>query len=244
MAVRELASGAKEGATVAGNVFTLTGALDGGITFNNAATDAALLSVYAFQDSDPTIFEVMAVTLEHATPKLTRTATIQSSTGSAITFVGTVTVYRALTDADLDPNRFGLTPVAVVAGLTSDQSITAATEATLTGWTEALDAGSNFNATTGTFTAPDDDWYVFSGLFRFNVGSIGDRLRVTLSPSVGSELVVYAEAVTASTNSVILPSLWLDLDASDTVTINVENLESNDSVDSTSTQIQITRAVY
>ncbi|OTP73942.1 hypothetical protein [Caballeronia sordidicola] len=54
---------------------------------------------------------------------------------------------------------------------TSAQSIPASTATTIAGWTSVFDSGSNFNASTGVFTAPNAGYYLVSGEIMFNVSS-------------------------------------------------------------------------
>lgn len=109
----ELATGARETSTVSGNDFTLTGATSGAITFNAAITKTALtvdgstVYCYAFENDDPSTYEVMEMTYTVSSNKLTRVNTEHGSNGaSAVTFTtdaSGVTIFRVLTEADLLP---------------------------------------------------------------------------------------------------------------------------------------------
>ncbi|HEX7906873.1 MAG TPA: hypothetical protein VF534_02105 [Paraburkholderia sp.] len=59
----------------------------------------------------------------------------------------------------------------VFATNTSAQSIPAGTSTAVTGWTTGFDANSNFNASTGVFTAPATAYYVVSGQLLWGVMS-------------------------------------------------------------------------
>ena len=83
----ELASGARESASVAGNVFTLLGEDTTSISF----------------------LEAMAMTYATSGDTLTRVSTLHgSNSASAVTFSGDVTIYRTITEFDVTPKALTL----------------------------------------------------------------------------------------------------------------------------------------
>lgn len=77
----------------------------------------------------------------------------------------------------------------VSAYLTSDQTISDATETTLTGWTEAYDTLSAFNASTGVFTAPAAGLYSFAWAAELavNAGNATESFRTLLTDGSGGD---------------------------------------------------------
>ena len=155
-------------------------------------------------------------------------------TPSALVGTNITGTAAGLTAGDVAPT------VGVSAYLTSNQSLTANTEATITGWTELQDIGGDFNATTGVFTIPKTGWYDVYGKIVFAVAADGDLLRVRPYDITGATSLdaFTTEAGGASTQSISYLSK-LFLTATETLDIRARNSNNNDTVQSGAIQTKL-----
>lgn len=228
----ELAPGARESCTVSGNTFSLSGAQDGAITFEDAITKTAgtvsgsTVYAYCFENANPSTYEVMEMTFTPGTPDtLTRVSTQHGSNGaSAVTFgAGAHTIYRALTEHDMPQ----LQAVSFSGYITSDFSILSNTVTQVTAITEEWDTGGNFAS--GTWICPKARRYDIRALVTFAVGADANRLEVRIHKNGGVILSKFVSASSTADQCVDI-SLTADLALNDAITLNVRNLNSADTI--------------
>jgi len=103
----------------------------------------------------------------------------------------------------------------------SAQSLTG-TAAAITGWTSTFDANSNFNASTGTFTAPSTGYYLVSGQIAIVLSSppVGSQTQATvMANGVSVATALHIAASTAELESVLPFCVAVSLTAGQTVQI-------------------------
>jgi hypothetical protein len=133
---------------------------------------------------------------------------LNGSLGQAIAFAGTFTTLK------------GNSLAKVQAVNTGGQTIASATTyATVTGWTTVYDANSNFNTSTGTFTAPATGDYFFScqTAYASLTGGAGVRASTAIFVSSTNALAGYV-GVPTTTTVVPLTSGFIHLTSGNTVT--------------------------
>lgn len=170
-------SGGRSG-NVGGATYTKYGAVsvDGskfsatGIDCSSAATNAfnitsnATQAVIVGSRGANTIIPTGSVTVGQATGSVPANGSLNVSSGAFLNGVAYANV-----------------PVAKVLATASTQSVVSGSQVTVTGWATSLDAGSNFNASTGIFTAPAaGDYLVSAGIDTGAVVSSGTQLAVII----------------------------------------------------------------
>lgn len=102
------------------------------------------------------------------------------------------------------------------------QSFTSGTAATVITWTQSIDSGSNFTASTGTFSAPHAGYYWVSGQLTFTTtsGTAGNAFKVLVNHNGSTAVTSWAFLASASQSAIpVVYGVLLSLASGDTITI-------------------------
>lgn len=109
------------------------------------------------------------------------------------------------------------------------QSFAASTAATVTNWTSIFDANSNFNATTGVFTAPSTGYYLVSGqlMLAVSTATVGTTFQVAVRKNGTVMVNGWGSVAAPGQNQLPVPfSVLLSLTAGDTVDVQGKQTSS------------------
>jgi hypothetical protein len=105
---------------------------------------------------------------------------------------------------------------------TSGQSIPNITNTTITGWTKDFDNNNDFNASTGTFTAPVTGFYLVSAQITFSYTTAAtNNFQLSELQSAGNSLTWTCAIPTGATNPTCFGSTIASLSAGNTVNIKI-----------------------
>jgi hypothetical protein len=112
----------------------------------------------------------------------------------------------------------------VFANNTSGQSISSGSFTTITGWTDTVDANSNFTASTGTFTAPTNGDYLVSGQIVMSGTGISNGIVQAAILVNGSIWAIANTAVssTAVTDNTVQFSAYVNMTGSQTLQVQIK----------------------
>lgn len=218
----------------AGKTYEITGALE--LTAFQIAGDYMIIDLVdssnvvipgstamVFRNSSGGIFQELkgAVTAVY-TPSTNTTVKLRVTTNSGTNTISTNSslIIKQLGSTAITTN----TMASVNAENSSGQSINNASNTVLTNWTEVVDAGGNFNATTGVFTAPRAADYVISSQVTMtsSAWTAGQEMAVIIRKN-GATLAYASSGIQATGTFVVAQpnNITIRLAANDTIEISV-----------------------
>ncbi|MFM0513098.1 complement C1q domain-containing protein [Paraburkholderia sp. RL17-373-BIF-A] len=168
----------------------------------------------------------------------TQSSTSVSITGGAMTGVsiaGGTLSGTAITNSPISGNAGTFTTLKAASHArlsytnANTQSFAASTAATVTGWVSLFDANSNFNGSTGVFTAPSTGYYLVSGQLMLSVSTatVGTTFQVSVRKNGAVVVNGWGSVAAAGQNQLPVPfSILLSLTAGDTVDVQGKQTSS------------------